>query len=1029
MENRLHFFFIVFVTVIYSNLQASNIGVEEYHQEDGLPTDLIKAFEIDDEGYVWIASDGGVVKFEGKNFIDVENIERSSNYYKNLLFTKKYGFVAASDDGLISISKLGDHYFGEFAQNLIERDEWPDLRYAKTLYEATDSSLWIANNTGLAHLTDSVIQYYELPQQCHTNNYVRNHQFFELSGFLFVICQKGYLYSVDKKNHKLVPLSWGKQGTEVFSVNVNNDHSVLLGTKDGVLMLTFDDSGQVTKTVRLDFPYSVSVIKFAKDKIYLGTWSNGLFEANLDGLNFTYSHIKESEQRTINDLLIDNQNQIWLATNFGVVLLRNLDFSPVLTDYTQNYIQDLETYDGRVFVNDGWQVAEVDIVNKKLKRLLYDSDKLILQIIYKDNQLWISTDDGKIIILSDNNQKKVLDFSYKGSAIYSLVSDKQGNVWFLQRREKINLVRIDTKLKEHVYEVPMQEGDYLTVIEKSQDGTIYIGARGNTEYLWQYDSNADRIEDISKPLIGLKKNIMEINDMTFTSSGKIILATSEGIWEYSNQSMRRIDMGEMNVEYVTSVTLDKNERIWLVNSNGILLYDNKNWLIFNNYDGIPSKTNSPRNLLVDSLNQLWMGSNLGLVYAKIQPENKPTPKPKIKYIESGFKIAHPSKDSRFLENSQLDIYFTIPLYPAKYVSFEYSLQTGKIETWVPILKNTGHMVLQHLEPGNYVLKLRAKGKGFYNWSDSFEYHFKVYQKWYTNVWVLGLLYVMVVVIAFVYLHFARYRNRVETKKLEKVIDQRTHDLQEQNEELTLLNLNLQTAKETAEAAIKSKDRFFSILAHDLKSPFNTLIGFSELLVHNRDEISEDDMQKFLEEMLHTSENTYKLLQNLLDWARSQTGALKIKKQTFSFNELMQEILTTINATANQKEISLVLDIPPELNIYADVSLIATVVRNLIMNAIKFSHSNTEVKIVAKALDVDWVEISVIDNGIGVEQEKLPDLFTIDKNISTLGTANEKGTGLGLILCKEFIEKCNGTISVESQIEKGSTFKIQLPGHE
>jgi len=186
------------------------------------------------------------------------------------------------------------------------------------------------------------------------------------------------------------------------------------------------------------------------------------------------------------------------------------------------------------------------------------------------------------------------------------------------------------------------------------------------------------------------------------------------------------------------------------------------------------------------------------------------------------------------------------------------------------------------------------------------------------------------------------------------------------------------------------------------------------------------MQQFLEEMLQTSENTYKLLQNLLDWARSQTGVLQMDRKQIVLKPFINEVLATITATANQKDIGLLVEVPDTLEIYADKSIMATVFRNLVLNAIKFSYPHNVVKVKAELVDELWAEIIVIDNGVGIEKDILPYLFSLDKNVSSLGTAQEKGTGLGLILCKEFVEKSGGSIKVESKPGIGSTFVIRLP---
>ncbi len=1027
MEN-LRYLFAILLLLLYANyIAAQNVGVEEYHQENGLPTDLIKAFEIDSAGYLWVATDGGVVRFEGNEFVAVENIERSSNYYKSLLFSKKFGFLAASDDGLVSISSKEHNYTTEYTRKLMGFSDWPDLRYAKTLYEASDSSIWIATNLRIAQLTADTIVNYELPANCHTNHYVRNHKFFEIGSVVYVMCQNGGLFKVNSQNGVLELLDWKFAGIEVFALQLIENNQVLVGVQNGLVLLEFDSSGTVILAKELGFPYSVSHIEpVASGVLYLGTWSHGLFKAQFEHNQLKFEHVALSEQKTINDVLIDKQNQLWLATNFGVTLLRNLDFKPAFTYYTKFYIHDMEAVDGRLYFTDGWRVASFNPGNSALHTVFNQWEYLIHQFIIKNNDLWVATDDGRIIVINKGVPLLEYDFSAKGGAITELVLGNDDLVWFIQDRKKPTVVSFSSDFEESEYVIPLPDEERLRMLKIASDGTLYLGASGTQSYLWRFNTDAHVFENISVPIKKTKNAIFEVNDMEFYRSNSLVLGTSEGIWKYTPLDIKQINLGEMNQEHVTSVAVDSQERIWFGNSNGLILWDSTFAITFNNYDGIPSKTNSLRNLHIDEYEQIWMGTNLGMVQGKIKEVYKCTPKPKISHIENEYRRVYPDERNSFLVNTPISIKFSNPQYPAKYVSFEYRLLNSEQEGWMPVQRNQRNLVFTNLQAGSYKLQLRAMGKGFYTWSEPASYEFSIYKRWYQKVWVLTLIYIGIVVSLIIYLRLASQKSERERKKLEAIIAQRTRDLQEQNEELTLLNSNLKSAKDQAEAAIKSKDRFFSILAHDLKSPFNTLIGFSQLLVNNRDDISEAEMQQFLEEMLRTSENTYKLLQNLLDWARSQTGALQIEPKQLLLKPFIDEVLTAITTTASQKDISLMVDVPEQLEICVDKSIMATVFRNLILNAVKFSYPHNVVKVKAVVLDEFRVEIMVIDNGVGIDKEILPKIFSLDNNISTLGTAQEKGTGLGLILCKEFVEKSGGTIKVDSKLGIGSTFILHLP---
>lgn len=225
--------------------------------------------------------------------------------------------------------------------------------------------------------------------------------------------------------------------------------------------------------------------------------------------------------------------------------------------------------------------------------------------------------------------------------------------------------------------------------------------------------------------------------------------------------------------------------------------------------------------------------------------------------------------------------------------------------------------------------------------------------------------------------------------------------------------------------IATKDKLFSIVAHDLRSPFNGIIGFSELLIENSNDILLEDSEQYIKIINSSAKNTLILLDNLLNWAKSQTGQLSFNPEKILFSEVAQEIITLSKSIAKSKNIALECSCTDNIEIYVDVNMLNTVLRNLISNAIKFTNVGGHIKVSA-ALKQDHVEITISDNGIGIPKEKCNELFSIASNTTTLGTADENGSGLGLVLCKEFIQKNNGDIWVESEENKGSNFIFTLP---
>ncbi|MFN6092273.1 MAG: ATP-binding protein [Bacteroidota bacterium] len=249
--------------------------------------------------------------------------------------------------------------------------------------------------------------------------------------------------------------------------------------------------------------------------------------------------------------------------------------------------------------------------------------------------------------------------------------------------------------------------------------------------------------------------------------------------------------------------------------------------------------------------------------------------------------------------------------------------------------------------------------------------------------------------------------------IEDLSERRDRELiiKKQNEELLKLN--------------QAKDKFFSIIAHDLKSPFNAITGFSDLLLDQIEKQNFDGIDKYTKIINESSKKALNLLLNLMEWSQIQTGRIKYDPELFEINNIVKESIQLLGCNAEEKMISIYNNIKKESVVYADKIMISTVLRNLISNAIKFTRPEGIITISSDQKQ-DEIIISVNDNGIGMTKEESEKLFKIDVIYSKQGTNHEKGTGLGLILCKEFLEKNNGKIWIESTVNGGTTFNFSLP---
>ncbi len=224
---------------------------------------------------------------------------------------------------------------------------------------------------------------------------------------------------------------------------------------------------------------------------------------------------------------------------------------------------------------------------------------------------------------------------------------------------------------------------------------------------------------------------------------------------------------------------------------------------------------------------------------------------------------------------------------------------------------------------------------------------------------------------------------------------------------------------------QEKEKFFSIIAHDLKSPFQGLIGYSEILSKEYDTLTEEEKISFIKSIEELSNNSFKLLENLLQWTRLQTGQMSYNPEYFNINSELHSTLSLLRQTALNKNIEFSYEIDNILSVTADKNMLSTIIRNIVSNAIKFTERGGSIQL-KTASEVKNINFTIQDTGIGMDESIVRKLFSIDKSIGRKGTANEEGTGLGLLLCKEMIDKHKGTIRVESKPGKGTTFTFSLP---
>ncbi len=241
----------------------------------------------------------------------------------------------------------------------------------------------------------------------------------------------------------------------------------------------------------------------------------------------------------------------------------------------------------------------------------------------------------------------------------------------------------------------------------------------------------------------------------------------------------------------------------------------------------------------------------------------------------------------------------------------------------------------------------------------------------------------------------------------------------------VVQLELRRLSKELQEALESKNKLFHILSHDLRSPFNGILAFSRTLVDERDTLTKDEIQDFSQTVLTSAEQFMHLIDNLLQSTRFELGVLEYQPANMAIDTVVDNVLALLKGNATQKMVNLIYASHPEAEVFADATMLHSIFQNLIGNAIKFTPVEGHVTIQAKEQDT-MIQVSVIDTGVGVSPKKLAGLFEVMAGRSTDGTAGEKGTGLGLLLCKDLVEKHGGQLWVDSVVGQGTSFHLTLP---
>ncbi len=992
---------ILSMSVTFSFAQRTIYSMSEYNMESNLPEELVKDIVTDRNGIPHFATDNGLYALMHDEFHLIVPPEGKSSFFKSFFVLQDQTILVFADDAIYKLIPGFKNIRLELFIDCNSGDEVPN--YPKNLYEDSKNRIWIADHTDIFCYAEGKLHKYKMEEKNKTSSFVRSYQFVELDrGHIIAVSQKGWFYILNDETNTFEAMN-EKAEFLVHSLFLHGSNEFLLGTSKGLMNYKYSSIGRIVEKKVID-PYIIAscIIPTNTNRFLIGTWFQGLIEIYFHPQYSLYP-VGGFPTFTVNNMYRDRLGCVWAATNSGVVHLEKEFFSTQLlhvnTDYVRNIVKDKDD----IYFLNGQDVYKIN-PDYSIETYLDLEASNSTQLAVWNNLILVGNENGEVNCYKD--YELMFHFKLSDTDITDIAINSKHEAWAISNME---LFRLDLLAgSQHSYLHQFAGKRVARDVEYVSHTDLVISGATSSTYLYRYQKGSDSIINLSVEADFLKGEEFWTTDIEIDGDS-ILIGSSKGLIKYYDGKVEHVDLGDYTKNDVNSVAKDKGGNLWIGGSHGVFRRSENENVLFTSEDGLPSKTFLVRNMLVDARGILWIGTSNGLSYADPKQRPKRSPKPLIYGIMENDRLMLLDKQYEVNKNSSMIFDVSSVFYPQSKNQFEYCIISGQNAEWVPLTERN-QILISDLKVGDYQLKLRSKHDGNYYWSEETLLPIRVNELWYLR-WY-SLISFVLFLIGVMYLTYLTSKNRAYLRMLtlRRMINEKTRDLKQLNQELETANL--------------AKDKFISILAHDLRNPFNAIRGFSQMLVDHAEDLGDEEKTELNQMIFKSSDDTFKLLENLLEWANVQKGNLKADPKSFNLRVLMQNNLELHKKLASVKKIKIQGEFQ-DLFVKADKYMIDTVIRNLISNAIKYSYPEGIINLEIAELD-DMARIKIIDHGVGMSQERIDLLFRIDAISSSVGTSEETGTGFGLMLSKEFIDLNEGRIEVSSEKDKGTVFSVFIP---
>lgn len=972
-------------------LKFTESEVSHYNSSNDFTNADVKHIVEDETGRIWFSTARGLYRYDGESFKRFINRDSSAGNLVERIFIDKDNIIYASTgNGIVVIENDEESYL--YASN--SEDEIPVFhvrRIGDNLYAGTMKGLYLIEGASL-----TIPEYFQDLQGVHIVNFIL------LNDELIINTYDGFYRHINGELQKLH--SYRDNRDAYFRYYTDSRGVIWLINLRGHLSIY--DGDQITRMNGIqnipDYHYN-NILEDREGNIWLTTARSGVVRIKRSKVRM----IGSPEGLTAGNILglfEDSRQRYWVATrDYGLNMIdgeqithfREADgFS---TDIPQTIT---EGPNGNIWV--GHYEGGVDILSDSGHRNIRFGNNLSLNDIRafqpgSDGVMWIGTYAGIIRYNTADDTYQVYNRlnGLGGQLVRYLDMDMEGNLWIATQdgglsvfdgNEFINFSTDDGLSSNNIRSVFADEDD---------PGTIWVGTETN---------GLNRIRDGEIKHTGVQDGLPD-HIVHFISQDE-----RGWLWVSSNRGIIKINKEELNL------FLDGEKDTY-----GIIHYGTEEGMRNPEANG-----SFKQGGLRTSSGEFWFSTQEGVAIFEINPEitNNVPPGIMLKGVSaanrnfSGESVSLPSGE----RNPGIH-YHALTFSSPEKTRFRYKLE-GYDESWQEVI-NIRTAEYAGLPNGEYIFRVMAANDDGI-WSEEAELVLIINPVFYQQIWFY-LLMLIVIAAGSWGISKIRYRYLMNRQQeLESTIHEQTSKLRAEKLEIERKNEIIRNQAKSLEESNKTKDKFFSIIAHDLRNPFQGLLGLSEVMLNSFEDFSREEQYEMLREIRNASQSLHSLSENLLHWATIQTGKLEPYFEKVSVTALARKNVELNESIAEQKEVTINTDFDEEIYVKADRNMIDLVIRNLVSNAMKFTPKGGAVTVSVKVED-DQCKFSVTDTGVGISEKEISSILDPDTTITTPGTNNEKGTGLGLVICTEMVAMHNGNMDIESELKKGSRFTFTIPG--